>query len=94
MPIVAVGAYVAGFASGWIARSAVSSSREVVVQAIVLVHRAKDGVRRVVAEQREWLEDLLAEGRARYEHGQTEPIADARARPRVVANDGGSARAA
>ncbi len=94
MPIVAVGAYVAGFASGWVARSAVSSSRDVVVQAIVLAHRARDGVRRVVAEQREWFEDLFAEGRARYEFSQTDPIADARQKPRVVANDVDRIRAA
>ena len=94
MPIAIVGAYVAGFASGWLARSAVSSSRELVVRGVVFAHQLRDGVRRVIAEQTEWFEDLFAESKARYEAGQSAPVADARARPRVVANDVSRSRAA
>ena len=93
MPIAIVGSYVAGFASGWLARSAVTSSREVVVRTLVFAQALRDGVRRVVAEQGEWFEDLFAESKARYQASRVGPVADARARPHV-ANDVSRPRAA
>ena len=62
-----VGLFLAGFASGWAVRSTVDSSRALVVGAISAFYGTVDRVKRVVAIEREHLEDLVAEGRARYE---------------------------
>ena len=67
MALSTVAAFVAGFATGWVGRSVTGSSREALVQALVTAHKVRDGARRIVAEQVEWAEDLLAEGRARYD---------------------------
>jgi hypothetical protein len=67
MAVQTVGAFFAGVVVGWTGRSVVGSTREALVQAIMLGHRVREGARRVVAEQVEWAEDMFAEGRARYE---------------------------
>jgi len=66
MALSTVAAFVAGFATGWVGRSITGSTREALVQTLVAAHKVRDGARRIVAEQVEWAEDLLAEGRARY----------------------------
>ena len=77
MALSTVAAFVAGFGAGWIGRSVAGSTREALVQTLVAAHKVRDGARRIVAEQVEWAEDLLAEGRARYEQlGQPAPIDD------------------
>jgi len=77
MALSTVAAFAAGFATGWIGRSVAGSTREAIVQTLVAAQRVRDGARRIVAEQVEWAEDLLAEGRARYEQlSQAAPIDD------------------
>ena len=67
MALSQVAPFVAGFATGWVGRSVTGSSREALVQTLGAAHKVRDGARRIVAEQVEWAEDLLAEGRARYD---------------------------
>ncbi len=67
MALRTLGAFVAGMGVGWAARSTVGSTREAMVKALVVGDKVRDGVRRVLAEQIEWAEDMFAEGRARYE---------------------------
>jgi hypothetical protein len=62
-----LGLFVAGFASGWVVRSAVESSHDVAVGLISVAYGAYDRTKRLVAIEREHLEDLVAEGKARYE---------------------------
>jgi hypothetical protein len=76
MPLATVSAFVAGFATGWASRSLVGSTREALVQTIVVAHKARENVKRVVAEQVEWVEDMFAEGRARYEAQRDEVALD------------------
>jgi hypothetical protein len=68
--------FVAGFASGWLARGQVDSSRAAAVALVATYFKAIERVKRIVAIEREHLEDLVAEGRARFETD--------RARARVV----------
>jgi hypothetical protein len=67
MAFQTVGAFLAGVVVGWTGRSVMGSTREALVQTIILGHRVREGARRVIAEQVEWAEDMFAEGRARYE---------------------------
>jgi hypothetical protein len=76
-------AFLAGVAAGWTMRSVLGSSREAIVRAIVLAHEGRDKVRRMVGERVEWLDDLLAEGRARYEAASDEAPLDEEAPPHV-----------
>jgi hypothetical protein len=62
-----LGLFVAGFASGWAVRSTVDSSRDLAVGVIAMAYGAYDRTKRLVAVEREHLEDLVAEGKARYE---------------------------
>ena len=59
--------FVAGFAGGWMARGQVDSSRGAVVSIVAVSYTAGARVKRIVAIEREHLEDLVAEGRARFE---------------------------
>jgi hypothetical protein len=61
------GILVAGFAGGWMVRSSVNSSRTVAVAGVSAFYSAVERGRRVLAIEREHLEDLMAEGRVRYE---------------------------
>lgn len=62
-----VGYFLAGFASGWVVRSTVDASRDVPVRMVSMVFALSERVRRSVAMERERIEDIVAEGRARYE---------------------------
>jgi hypothetical protein len=62
-----VGLFMAGFASGWVVRSSVDSSRGVAVGIISAAYGAVERAKRFVAIEREHLEDLWAEGKAQYE---------------------------
>jgi kynureninase len=84
MALTTIVAFGAGFVSGWVGRSVAGSTREALVQALVAAHKVRDGVRRVVAEQVEWAEDLLAEGRARYEQISASSPIDVEIPPQVV----------
>lgn len=60
-----------GFASGWAARMGVGSSfRESAVDLIAAGYRGAERVRVRIETEREFLQDLLAEGRAQYETGR------------------------
>jgi hypothetical protein len=65
--MIGVGIFAAGFASGWVARSSVDSSRGAVVAAVATYFKAIERLKRIVAIEREHLEDLVAEGRAKFE---------------------------
>ena len=69
-------AFAAGVVVGWTGRAALGSTREALVHSIVLGHRAREVARRLVAEQVEWVEDMFAEGRARYEAQRDEVALD------------------
>lgn len=62
-----VGVFLAGFASGWVVRSTVTSTRNLAVRAVAAVYAVSDRTRRWMATEREYFEDLVAEGRAQYE---------------------------
>lgn len=62
-----LGMFVAGFASGWVVRSAVDSTHDLAVNVVAVAYGAYDRTKRLVAIEREHLEDLVAEGKARYE---------------------------
>jgi hypothetical protein len=86
-----VGLFVAGFASGWVVRSSVDSSRGLAVGLISAAYGAVDRAKRFVAIEREHLEDLWAEGKAHYEMKRAREVA--RTGPRK-AGGAGVARAA
>jgi hypothetical protein len=65
-------AFAAGVVVGW------------AVQGIVLSHGAREKVKRLVAEQSEWIEDMFAEGRARYEAKRDAVTIEHDVPPRVV----------
>ena len=71
-----VGYFLAGFASGWVVRSTVDSSRDVPVRLMSAIFGATERFRRTIAMERERLEDLVAEGRARYETKRDRKSAD------------------
>ena len=77
-------AFVAGAAVGWALREVLGSTREAAVHVIVVAHEVRDFLVRVLAEQREHLEDLFAEGRARSESQNSQGSLDADAVPSVV----------
>jgi hypothetical protein len=57
----------AGVAVGWAGRSVAGSTREGLVRLIVLGHEVRHDLRRTAVERWEWIEDLMAEGRIRYD---------------------------
>ncbi len=59
--------FVAGFASGWAVRTTVDSSRGLAVKVLAGFYGIVDRTSRAVGMEREHLEDLLAEARAKYE---------------------------
>ncbi len=62
-----VGLFMAGFAAGWVVRSTVDSSHDLAVGLVATAYGAYDRTKRLVAIEREHMEDLFAEGKARYE---------------------------
>ena len=79
-----VGIFLAGFASGWAVRTTVDSSRTLAVNVLSKLYAAADRATRAVEMEREHIEDLLAEARAKFE-------AD---RARAARNDQGVRRTA
>jgi hypothetical protein len=76
----------AGFAGGWVVRSSVDSSRALAVASVSAFYGAMDRGRRLLAMEREHLEDLVAEGRARYETARLRAVHMER---QISANDRG-----
>jgi hypothetical protein len=67
MALEVAAAVVTGVVAGWIGRSLTSSTRGLLVGAVVTTLRARDGLTRIFAHTSEWMEDVIAEGQARYE---------------------------
>ena len=65
-----IGTFFAGFVSGWLTRSTIDSSRGLAVGAISAFYTALDRTQRLVAIEREYFDDLLAEARLRYEQAR------------------------
>jgi hypothetical protein len=78
MALKVLGAFSAGVVVGWTGRTVFGSTRELMVQALVVAHQVRGRVKRVVAERFESAEDLFAEGRARYEATEGESPTDAK----------------
>jgi hypothetical protein len=81
-------AFGAGFATGWLTRSALGSFRELVVGSLATGHGLIDRIRHAVEVEREFLEDLFAEARARHPRQDPAPregALDPEARPSVAA---------
>jgi hypothetical protein len=79
-----VGLFVAGFAAGWVVRSAVDSSHDLAVGMIAGAYGAYDRTKRLIAIEREHLEDLIAEGKARYESKRARSSRSDTTGPRVA----------
>lgn len=62
----ALGIFVAGFATGWVVRSTVDSSRSLAVSGVSAAFGTVERLRRVLAIEKEHLEDLVAEGKAKH----------------------------
>jgi hypothetical protein len=73
--------FAAGVLAGWMARSTVDSSREAFVRLVSLGYGAAARVRRIVALEREWLDDLFAEAKARSTPAPKAPPTNGDARP-------------
>ncbi len=56
--------FTAGFATGWLARSAVDSSQGAAVTLLAFLMDTMERVKRLTAIERERLDDLMAEARA------------------------------
>ncbi len=76
--------FVAGVIVGWTARATLGSTREALVRTVSMAHALRDRARRVVAENVEWMDDLLAEGRARHEAKRDDVQLEDDLPPRVV----------
>ncbi len=62
-----VGFFLAGFASGWAVRTTVDSSRALAVKVLSNLYGVVDRAGRAVGMEREHLEDLFAEAKAKYD---------------------------
>ena len=62
-----VATYILGFASGWAMRAVFDSWRDAMVTAAAAAHATMDRARRYAGFEREYMEDLVAEGRAKWE---------------------------
>ena len=62
-----VASCVVGFALGWAVRAVVDSGREALVSLTAAAHGMAEAARRHAGFEREYFEDLLAEGKARWE---------------------------
>jgi hypothetical protein len=62
-----VGIFLAGFASGWAVRTTVDGSRSLAVNVLSKLYAVADRATRAVEMEREHIEDLLAEARAKFE---------------------------
>ena len=91
MPLGELSAFTAGVAVGWAGRSLSGSTREALVRVIVTGHKLRDELRRALGERAEWIEDLIAEGRGRYEAAEPPPTYDEHERPRMKPDRAGRA---
>jgi hypothetical protein len=73
--MLSLGIFLAGFTSGWVARSTVDSSRGAAVKLIAAAMGAADRVKRAVALEREHIEDLVAEARSQFEAQRARRVA-------------------
>ena len=80
------GIFMAGFASGWAVRTTVDSSRSLAVSAIAALYGLADRVGKIAGMEREHLEDLLAEARAKYESDRARAARRPHAAPTGVAS--------
>ena len=62
-----VGAFVAGVVVGWVGRGMSQEPREEMVRSVATGMRVVASTRRWITERVEWVEDVVAEGQARYE---------------------------
>ena len=62
-----VAVFMAGVATGWVLRSSFDSFRDVTVRGLSTWFDVNERVRRFVAVEREYFEDIVAEARARFE---------------------------
>jgi hypothetical protein len=76
--------FLSGVVTGWLLRSIMGSSREAAVRVVVGAHRGRERMKRSIAQNAEWLDDLIAEGRERY-HAARGEVLDDTAPPTVVA---------
>ncbi len=83
MPVVI--AYLAGVATGWVMRSAFGSLRGLSVSAMQTGFEVAERARRFVAVEKEFVEDLVAEARQRYESARTAKERAQRPAPKAVA---------
>ena len=79
-----VGLFMAGFAAGWVVRSAVDSSHDLAVGVIASAYDVVDRAKRLVAVEREHIEDLFAEGKARFEAKRARAAGSRESGPRVA----------
>jgi hypothetical protein len=79
-----LGFFLAGFASGWVVRSTVDSSRTLAVSGVSAVFGTLERVRRVMAIEKEHLEDLVAEGKALHAARSGAARSSSAARPAVA----------
>lgn len=74
-----VGAFVAGVVVGWVGRGMSQEPREEMVRSVATGMRVVASTRRWITERVEWVEDVVAEGQARYESSLAEETAAPRA---------------
>lgn len=85
-----IASFAAGFASGWVVRGTVESSRGLVVELGVRALGLRGLLSRAIATEREFFEDLWAEIQSRA-HMSGEPEAEeATVRPQPARANGGS----
>jgi hypothetical protein len=65
-----IAAFSAGVVVGWVGRGVLGSERELLVRTIGLAHVIRQKATRLAAEQVEWWQDLVAEAKARVDHGR------------------------
>src|SRR5262249_42108946 len=75
--VLGAGALVTGFATGWFVRCFATSTRGALVGLVVVAHRAHHDATRIIGQTMEWVEDVIAEGKAQYE--RTRPPHDPKA---------------
>jgi hypothetical protein len=65
--MLTMGAFLAGVATGWVGRGLYDAPRHELVTSVEKGMHAFARVRRWVSERVEWAEDVVAEGKARFE---------------------------
>lgn len=74
--------FVVGFAVGWGARAFFDSGRGLAVGVTAAGYRAAEALRRHAGFEREYFEDLVAEGKAKWEADRAERARAARGAPK------------